>query len=303
MKYQFSNGYRSFKTDLSQLKRKAVSILSNNKEVSVREFRTLIAQWRQEVLGCININIQPEPNFLETLLDHHGPSRYESYLHTMSGILDNKKDEKIRAFKDIVRTQLKSVKTIEDYLLLLNKLQKEDHKNIESIQQKLDYIMQMLYLVFNDNHYRISTILDINFVSYRKNEPEELAVNLLKKGYVSTLGYGKDNVKLTVKGAAYVERKKKADTKKKVQNKEQEINKKIDVVLEKLESLGYGQEIIFEEIEELKSLSTKLNKKNWLQLLKGKVIDLAVSQVINKETASYILDTLSEGTSKLLIEK
>ncbi|MGB8191730.1 MAG: hypothetical protein WCF67_07425, partial [Chitinophagaceae bacterium] len=73
-----------------------------------------------------------------------------------------------------------------------------------------------------------------------------------------------------------------------------DMNAKIDEVLESLQNLGLGQQIIFEEIEELKQ-HLNLNKKTWTQLLKGKLIDLAVASIISKETASRIFDTITES--------
>ena len=110
----------------------------------------------------------------------------------------------------------------------------------------------------------------------------------------------KDLVKISLKGAEYIERKKKA-LKSSVKKKGiTEFNSKVDKVLEKLEKLGYGQEIIFNEIEELRGLSKKLTKKTLSQVIKGKVVDLAVSEIINKEIATFIYESLVDSKFKLL---
>ena len=44
----------------------------------------------------------------------------------------------------------------------------------------------------------------------------------------------------------------------------------------KLSELGFGQQIIFDELDELKE-HLNLGKKNWFQLLKGKLFDLSES--------------------------
>lgn len=65
-----------------------------------------------------------------------------------------------------------------------------------------------------------------------------------------------------------------------------------------------GQEIIYEdlneEIEELKGLTIQLSKKTWLQLLRVKLVDLTLSQLINKELAGYVWKTFSEEGLKWL---
>lgn len=72
------------------------------------------------------------------------------------------------------------------------------------------------------------------------------------------------------------------------------LNSKIDEIILLLKKQGFGQEILFNELQELKDLYTKLNKKNWGQILKGKLVDLAVSQIINQETAKTIFKALTE---------
>ena len=57
---------------------------------------------------------------------------------------------------------------------------------------------------------------------------------------------------------------------------------------------GFGQEILFNELQELKDLYPKLNKKNWGQILKGKLVDLGISQIINQEMAEMIFKGLTE---------
>ncbi|HWI92433.1 MAG TPA: hypothetical protein VNT20_14230 [Flavisolibacter sp.] len=73
-----------------------------------------------------------------------------------------------------------------------------------------------------------------------------------------------------------------------------EMNAKIDEALEKLQNLGIGQQVIFEEIEELKEY-LNLDKKNWLQLLKGKLFDLATEKAVEIVTVQMIFNTITES--------
>lgn len=75
---------------------------------------------------------------------------------------------------------------------------------------------------------------------------------------------------------------------------ESALHNKLNSILEKLEKQGFGQQIIFEEIEDLKN-HFNLGKKNWFQLLKGKVGDLTIKKVLNKTIVQEIYNTLSEG--------
>lgn len=75
---------------------------------------------------------------------------------------------------------------------------------------------------------------------------------------------------------------------------ESELHNKLNDILEKLEKQGIGQQIIFEEIEDLKN-HFNLGKKNWFQLLKGKVVDLTLKKVLDKTIVQEIYNSLSEG--------
>lgn len=75
---------------------------------------------------------------------------------------------------------------------------------------------------------------------------------------------------------------------------ESELHNKLNDILNKLEQQGFGQQIIFDEIEDLKN-HFKLGKKNWFQLLKGKVVDLTLKKVLNKTIVQEIYNQLSDG--------
>jgi hypothetical protein len=54
-----------------------------------------------------------------------------------------------------------------------------------------------------------------------------------------------------------------------------------------------GNQIVFEEVEEVKELMTFLNKKNFFEIIKEKFRDLALAEVISKETANSIVKSLT----------
>ncbi|KAA3645183.1 MAG: hypothetical protein DWP98_11825 [Bacteroidetes bacterium] len=301
MKYQFTQGYEAICKELELLKSDCRDILKYPNVKSEDDIFKLTDQWEEKVEKCIKQHLKPIPEFLVDNFKYSSLTRLSDRLEFSYGWLKNT-DDKDEMYKDIINSKLQSLQRFQDYLLILNNNHEKPQDKINTIQDKTDYILAKLYLVFNDHFYSIEYLLELGDISYRNKEPFELAESLYKKGYVAVADeYNKKQmIQLTVKGASYVERKKKSTEKKRALKHEKELNEKVDIVIEKLQKLGYGQEIIFEEIEELKSLSGKLKKKTWIQLLKGKVIDLAIDQVINKETASYILETLSEGASKLL---
>lgn len=79
---------------------------------------------------------------------------------------------------------------------------------------------------------------------------------------------------------------------------EAQLQSRLNEIIEKLEKLGFGQEIIFDEIESLKS-HFNIGKKNWFQLLKGKLIDLTLEKVLEKTVVTTIYDSLVEGYTEV----
>ena len=71
-----------------------------------------------------------------------------------------------------------------------------------------------------------------------------------------------------------------------------DLHSRIDEVLSILEKLGFGQEILFEEIEELKSKSKKITKKDLKMMLIGKLVSFSAGK-IDAETASQIFETIT----------
>lgn len=75
---------------------------------------------------------------------------------------------------------------------------------------------------------------------------------------------------------------------------ESNLHTKLNEIIDKLEQQGFGQQIIFEEIEELKN-HFNLGKKSWFQLVKGKLIELTLESVLEKTVVQEIYNNLSEG--------
>jgi hypothetical protein len=77
---------------------------------------------------------------------------------------------------------------------------------------------------------------------------------------------------------------------------------KLNEILDRLEKQGFGQEILFEEIESLKN-HFNLGKRNWFQLFKGKLFDLTIEKILEETIVKEIYNGISDGfndVSKLL---
>jgi len=179
-----------------------------------------------------------------------------------------------------------------------------EYRNQYSTEQVLDLILQKLYNVYGSYQYPVLKILEWNGVFLkRREEHKELVEILQKKGYVKSDGFDfRDlTIQLTAKGKIYVEKleKKRPTDYSHIDKSKKELDRKIDEVKNELWKLGLGQEIIFEELEELKSLYTKVDKKTWGQVLKGKLIDLGLSELISTDTMNFIYKELTNEILRL----
>lgn len=80
---------------------------------------------------------------------------------------------------------------------------------------------------------------------------------------------------------------------------ETDIHNKLNDIIEKLNKQGFGQEVIFNEIEELKN-HFNLGKKNWFQLFRGKLIDLSVEKVLDETVIKEIHHYVTENFDQVL---
>lgn len=170
-------------------------------------------------------------------------------------------------------------------------------------EDTLELILEKLYELYDDNTYPILPILEGNGVKLKRKREEFEYVELLEaNGYVQSnnLGHQAD-AQLTVNGKLYIEEKRKRiePNYNSISDDSDIINAKLDELTKKLNELGFGQEIIFNEIDELRKLYPTLNKKNWGQLVKGKIVDLGLSQVINADVMKMIYEHITDDILKI----
>jgi len=177
---------------------------------------------------------------------------------------------------------------------------KPNYSNKLSYKAKEELLLTKLYKLQGDRLYSIKEILLANgIVMVSDTEEYDLANYLEEKGFVEN-NSTKDGafVRIIMSGIDYVENLG-TKTIKESPSENGEMDKKLDLILEKLELLDTGHEVLFEEIEELRDLYGKLNKKNWIELLKGKLLDISISQLLDKDNIEFIYNTLTNGNLKL----
>lgn len=211
---------------------------------------------------------------------------------------------KIKYKRDDIEAKTKLLAYFLRILSVSDAIVKPEFK-IENIttEETLELILFKLYDLYDNYFHSVDTILWGNGIKVQTHdESRELTKILEQYGYVEIRPSQKVLAKLTLKGKMYIEKKKKKSTSdySKINDSQTAINDKIDEVIEHLNKLGLGQEIIFDELNDLKVLYGKLDKKNWGQLLKGKLVDLGLSQVVNIEILENIYNELTNEVLRLL---
>lgn len=294
----FSNQIDTFTTEA-----KSISATENTIQTE-QEFEKLKADIKNWSDRCYE--------FLKSSFDNERNEFASSFLyakHDRFHIGNQKKDFrqiKKEAFEDLnvkisTLVYYKRILSISD-AIIKPEIVELTNRNAYTIEQTLELILDKLYDLYDNSYHSISTILEGNGITQKRlGEDRELLKMLEDNGYVSAMNMRDSAGQLTLKGKLYIEKKRKPhkENYNDFNKSQEEINERVDEIIEKLTKLGYGQEIIFDEIQELKELYTTLNKKNWGQLVKGKIVDLALSKLIENDTLSYIYEKLTDQTLRL----
>lgn len=248
-----------------------------------------------DVKNYLKRHITPSADNFIKLLDNSYINTYDHY----SPHFGIEKPSKIFLEKTRISGFNDSLHKLTGYIKMTESLINPDKDlNIHTVSDKNDFVLSKLNEVFGDELYSISTIFNLNGIKFREDETIEIAEDLSARGYILKERYGStDCVKISVKGARYIERKLKI---KKDKADKGELDEKIDEILEHLVTLGFGQEAIFNEIDELKELQHTLSKKSWAQLLKGKLVDLTLDKLLTPEAAKSVYEYLTNVDFKLL---
>jgi len=292
-----------FKNNLNELTEKGKTILENNPrtkediEKSIEEYKT----WRKNVLEYLTNSFEQNNSFAQ------GFRVANSNNFHLPGT--QKSDEQIeRENKQFLRNDLRFIEyilkilSVSEKIISPNKIDLKVRENYTS-EEILNLLLEKLYEIYDDNIYPILPILEGNGIILKKRREEYEYLKILENnGYVISNNIGNQaDAQLTVSGKMYIEEKRKIviPNYEAISDDKENINKKIDELFIKLEKLGYGQQIIFDELEELKDLYLTLNKQNWAQLVKGKIIDLGLSQVISVDVMKIIYESITNDILRI----
>lgn len=297
--------WSDFRENLNRLIKQGLEIHKSNSRIRTEdELNELKAQskiWNDEVFKYLNESFDDENNEFATGFHRAQSNGY--HIHSNQKHVHDYIKEELQKLNSKAKTLEYYLKLIgiSDVIIKPKEIDIEARMNFET-DEILELLLEKLYELYDDYYHSVLSILEGNGIQLKRHgEERELAKTLEDHGYVK-LTHARDiNAQLTIEGKRYVEQKRKIHTTdySKISQTEEELNNKIDDIILGLKKLGYGQEILFDELEELKNLYPKLNKKNWGQVLKGKLIDLGLAQILSPETMNTIFKELTDQVLKL----
>lgn len=270
-------------------------------ESELEQVKIEIKEWNTFSYKYLKESFDEENNELAIGFYNAKPDRY--MIGNFKKDFRQTKKEVFEDFKEKLKTLIyyKRILSISDAIIKPDIINIADRSSFTT-EEILDLILEKLYDLYDDFYHSLLTILEGNGIKLKRHREEsELAQLLENNGYINLVHTKDTSAQLTTLGKMYVEEKRKTYQEKydDINETQEEINKKVDEIIEHLTKLGLGQEIIFNEIQELKELYPKLNKKSWGQIVKGKLIDLALAKLIEKDTLNYIYHALTNHTMRL----
>lgn len=271
------------------------------KETDFDKIKVEIKEWKNEVIEFLKTSFEPQNNDYAKAFKNSNTPRY-NFNNQAKSFREVKKE----TFQEL-SVKIKNLTYYQRILSISDIVIKSDEidfnkRALFDTEKILDLILEKLYILYDNSYHSVLMILEGNGIEIKRYGEEREYIKLLESyGYVKAMHSRDVSAQLTTEGKIYIEQKIKAASidYDRISNSQNEINQKIDEIINTLTKLGLGQEILFEELVELKDLYGKINKKNWGQILKGKLIDLGLSQIINKETVGLIYKELTEQIFKL----
>lgn len=273
----------------------------NNKDLD--EVRNECDIWVSKVLNYLDSSFDVGKNEYWFRFKNARKHRYtihdgnEKPISQLMTELNEDINEKIRKLEKIVR-----ILSVSDAIIKPAQIDLLNRTNY-TVQQTLNLILDKLYELYDSSCYSIIDILKGNGIELkRSHEDIELGNQLESVGFVDLLPQKEMCVRLTLKGKLYVEEKRKEfiENYEDINFDKKQLDERIDEIIERLNNLGLGQEILFDELQELKDTYTKLSKKNWGQLLKGKLFDIGLSKLVENDTLKFIYEQLTNHELRIL---
>ena len=294
----------NFKSDVDRFIAEATEIEKRFKgtsgDATLEDLTNKFKSWQTGVINFMKSAFDEPNNDYAASLSHSQIPRYNIGRQLDTGQQIKNKLEDLASFRQTLEYSLRLL-SISDAVVRPNEVDLEERKSYDT-ETVLSLILDKLYSLYDNHYHSVIHILKGNGIELsRYGEDRELVKELENMGYVEPLYTRTVSARLTLTGKRAVEqaRKNSQPDYSKISSSQEDINQKIDQIIASQRAHGMGQEILFEELQLLKDLYSQLDKKTWGQVLKAKLIDLGLSQVINKETMQEIFNELTHDVLRI----
>lgn len=266
---------------------------SSRSEEEFTELKDAKQSWENTVISFVKKSFEPEHiNFAYEFKAQKG------YNLGMKLGIDQKIKNTIQALKDEINglDYYLKILFISDAIVRPDEIDLNERENLDT-EDILDLILSKLYDLYKDGKYHsIKWILEGNGVKLNHGEDWDYGRMLENRGLIDSMNGREVNAKLKLEGKYAIEQSRKAQVTDytKISSSDEELKELIKQVLSEIEKLGYGQQIIFDEFDELRDDIPKLSKKSFGQLLKSKLGDLIAAKALDKTLASEIFKQFTD---------
>lgn len=290
--------WEEFKSKLEVFQSEANGIIDKYRiartEDLLNELKEEKLSWENNVINYVKTSFEPEnTNFSNDFKNQRG------FNTGMKLGVDQRVKNTIQAFKDEVNSLDYYLKMlfIADAIVRANEIDLEERRNLDT-EGRLDLILLKLYDLYIDRKYHsIKWILESNGVELNNHgEDWDYGKMLEDRGLVDVLTTKDTCARLTLEGKYAIEQSRKSQLPdySKISDSEEELIELLKEILYEVKKSGYGQQIIFDEFDELRNDIPHLSKKSFGQLLKSKLGDLVAAKAFDKAVASDIFKQFTD---------
>lgn len=293
--------WEDFKSEVEDFKSKGDALIekhiSSRTEDEFNNFKKEKQSWENAVVSYVRESFEPE--------NRNFANEFKAQKGFNTGFklgVDQKVKNEIQALKEEINGldyYLKML-SISDAIVRPDEIDLNVRQNFDT-EGILDLILSKLYDLYNDGKYHsINWILEGNGIKLNgRGEDWDYGRMLENRGLIESINGKNVNAKLRLEGKYAIEqaRKAKITDYSKISSSDEELKELIKQALVKIEGLGFGQQIIFDEFDEFRDDIPHLSKKSFGQLLKSKLGDLVTAKAFDKALASEIF---KEFTSQVL---
>ncbi|MFN0047598.1 MAG: hypothetical protein ACKVOU_00585 [Cytophagales bacterium] len=273
----------------NQLFEKEVTDVQN----AINSFHAEVENWDQKLQLFLHKAFEPD------LASFH-----EQYIQAFQSKTTEWHQMPLLEIKNQINIKVQCILDIEEFVKMSDAIINPDDPEVLArkdfaITQKEEFLMKKLYAVHaKGKYYLVRDVFEYNGIAMHSwDEDVKICTPMKHTGDIETIEMPKGiGAKLSEGGMRFVEkflfhaRKEPAIVPAAV------AEDKFNDILAELNAAGLVQEIVFDEIEDLKQLVNKLTPKQWKEVVLGKLVDLGLQQSIKNDLLKLIYKKLTNET-------